>query len=764
MLVQPTDEQLLAGLSAGEVQALVALYERYERPVYSFAMQSLGDAAEAQLVLWLTFRRLWSEAVGRARQGPLAPWVYQTTQAVAAEHWRDRRGQRDNQGDTAPAADDTTAVYLLSRQLRRTLLAMPSNLLQAFELAYFRGYTQAELARRLGVTPQTAGQQLAEAFDKLRATLHTPAPAGLGRHGLDRVQAAAYACAQLAPEAAQRFEQHLATCKRCRREFTAYQAVGEALQLSVPQLEPSYYTRVWMLRHIRAEALDMPLEPMPPPVQAAPPPSEVPETNQVPTEQAPERDVVTPESTAELLEPSPGEAAPWSEAAPEAALPASAAPVEPPQAPAAEADAATCSAAVVETAPEPALVASAPVALSEAALAAAGAPVEARVAAIAERVAEPVTQQLPALPGALPPAAVQPVPMAIAPLAHQLREGSPAPLPPEALRLPLPARPEPKPRRPGRGGAERKPRRTHKLGVMADGEVAVTAETRDPAAKPVRWWIKQGVLTNRLSAPGRAPSAADETTATQPQPVETAPAEGQAAVGPGRTVRRSAAAPVAVPAVAVARPRRGAEADQLEVVQPQTLQPGAAPQTMPGPRRLLLTLIGGTLVLALGVAAAMTYSSVQLWRRVADLEYVAANRDVQLRQAEDALAQARQSLAASQGAGATGELRVIHLQPASGNVVGQAVFQSTGPGRGLQVHLAGVPQLKGAQVLAVWLIGKNGTPTVAGPSFLPDAATGRAGFTGAYKPSADVTRILVTIEPDTAARTQPGTVLLSSDI
>jgi RNA polymerase sigma-70 factor (ECF subfamily) len=106
-----------------------------------------------------TFLRVWNRAQAfDAERGAVGPWLLAVARNRAIDYLRSSEG-RERQ--TAAAEDnerpslycDMERDLLISDQARRVKAALemlPQNQRQAIELAYFGGYSQTEIAERMG--------------------------------------------------------------------------------------------------------------------------------------------------------------------------------------------------------------------------------------------------------------------------------------------------------------------------------------------------------------------------------------------------------------------------------------------------------------------------------------------------------------------------------------------------------------------------------------------------------------------------------------
>ncbi len=180
---EATDDELMAGLSAGDLQSLGALYDRYSALVFSVSLRVLYDWQLAEDVTQEVFLRLWQrpESYDPTR-GRLLSWLMSVTRNRAIdEHRRISRRRRSEQGDAPqlelrdhdPNIDPALGAALT--EMRGAVLdamgALPVAQRKVVELAYFGGYTQTEIAERTGVPLGTVKTRARLAMRKLREAL-----------------------------------------------------------------------------------------------------------------------------------------------------------------------------------------------------------------------------------------------------------------------------------------------------------------------------------------------------------------------------------------------------------------------------------------------------------------------------------------------------------------------------------------------------------------------------------------------------------------
>lgn len=187
------DEALLPRLAAGDRAALDHLYDRYAGPTYALLLRIVADRQMAEDLLQEVFLRVWQRAGSyRVERGRALTWVLSIAHNLAIDEVRRqrRRPQETKKREDASVTDLLAAVpttepgpeQMVWEQHRRAQIVgamrqLPEAQRILIELAYFEGYTQSQLAARLGEPLGTIKTRLRLGVQKLRSIL--------GEHGLD---------------------------------------------------------------------------------------------------------------------------------------------------------------------------------------------------------------------------------------------------------------------------------------------------------------------------------------------------------------------------------------------------------------------------------------------------------------------------------------------------------------------------------------------------------------------------------------------------
>jgi RNA polymerase sigma-70 factor (ECF subfamily) len=154
--VHLSDEALVALVARGEEDGLAALYDRYDRTAYGLALRVVRDPGLAEDAVQEAFLSLWNTAgrfvPERARAGT---WILTLVHRRAVDLVRREERRRADPIESAPETADASAeeapwLRLERERVQAALASLPDPQREAIELAYYGGFTQAELADRLG--------------------------------------------------------------------------------------------------------------------------------------------------------------------------------------------------------------------------------------------------------------------------------------------------------------------------------------------------------------------------------------------------------------------------------------------------------------------------------------------------------------------------------------------------------------------------------------------------------------------------------------
>jgi RNA polymerase sigma factor (sigma-70 family) len=188
-LAHLSDEALVLLAARSEQTALGELYDRYGRPAYGLALRVLRDEAlaedavqEAFLALWRTASRFVPE------RGTASTWILTLVHRRAVDLVRREERRRADSFEEAPeqggsGADEEAWLRLQRERVQEALRELPDQQREALELAYYGGFTQSELAERLGLPLGTIKSRMFSGLARLRELLGDPGLETTWTHG-----------------------------------------------------------------------------------------------------------------------------------------------------------------------------------------------------------------------------------------------------------------------------------------------------------------------------------------------------------------------------------------------------------------------------------------------------------------------------------------------------------------------------------------------------------------------------------------------------
>jgi RNA polymerase sigma-70 factor, ECF subfamily len=177
-----SDEAVVALVARSDEDALAELYDRFGRVAYGLALRVLRDEKLAEDAVQEGFLAAWRNADRFVpERGRASTWLltFVHRRAVDLVRREDRRRAEplpegaDTMG--ADAAEDAWLRFERER-VQVALRQLPDQQREALELAYYGGFSQSELAERLGQPVGTIKSRMFTGLARLRELLGEPGP------------------------------------------------------------------------------------------------------------------------------------------------------------------------------------------------------------------------------------------------------------------------------------------------------------------------------------------------------------------------------------------------------------------------------------------------------------------------------------------------------------------------------------------------------------------------------------------------------------
>ena len=180
-LAHLSDEALVALTARSDEVAFAALYDRYGRAAYGLALRVLRDEALAEDAVQDAFLAVWRGASRfLPERAKASTWILTLVHRRAVDVVRREQRRRadplpeSGYGGQEHSAADTAWLRLERERVQVALAALPDHQREAIELAYYGGFTQSELAERLGEPLGTIKSRMFAGLARLRELLDHP--------------------------------------------------------------------------------------------------------------------------------------------------------------------------------------------------------------------------------------------------------------------------------------------------------------------------------------------------------------------------------------------------------------------------------------------------------------------------------------------------------------------------------------------------------------------------------------------------------------
>ncbi len=177
-LAHLSDEALVALAARSEESALAELYDRHGRVAFGLALRVLRDPALAEDAVQEAFLTLWRTASTFVpERAKASSWILTLVHRRAVDLVRREERRRaepledESRADIEGSAADVAWLRFERERVQEALRRLPDHEREALELAYYGGFTQSELAERLGLPIGTIKSRMFSGLARLRELL-----------------------------------------------------------------------------------------------------------------------------------------------------------------------------------------------------------------------------------------------------------------------------------------------------------------------------------------------------------------------------------------------------------------------------------------------------------------------------------------------------------------------------------------------------------------------------------------------------------------
>jgi RNA polymerase sigma-70 factor (ECF subfamily) len=176
-LAHLSDEAVVALAARSDELALAELYDRFGRVAYGLALRMLRDSALAEDAVQEGFLAVWRNAHRFVpERAKASTWILTLVHRRAVDIVRREERRRADALELAPellseSADESAWLRLQRERVQAALKQLSDPQREALELAYYGGFTQTELAEKLGQPIGTIKSRMFTGLSRMREVL-----------------------------------------------------------------------------------------------------------------------------------------------------------------------------------------------------------------------------------------------------------------------------------------------------------------------------------------------------------------------------------------------------------------------------------------------------------------------------------------------------------------------------------------------------------------------------------------------------------------
>jgi RNA polymerase sigma-70 factor (ECF subfamily) len=173
-----SESELIAQLQEKNTKAFSYLYDNYAPTIYGVVLRIVGTEEVAQDVLQETFVKVWNHiAQYSTEKGKLFTWVLNIARNTAIDKLRSKEIKNVQKNDSLSnlqarrKTDNSTQQMSEYIGFREVMIKLKEEHKMIIDLMYFEGYTQAEIADKLGIPLGTVKTRARDALKHLKSLL-----------------------------------------------------------------------------------------------------------------------------------------------------------------------------------------------------------------------------------------------------------------------------------------------------------------------------------------------------------------------------------------------------------------------------------------------------------------------------------------------------------------------------------------------------------------------------------------------------------------
>ncbi len=177
--IKYTEEELISLVKGGDQSAFAYLYDNYSKALYGVIYTVVGNAEEAEDILQTVFLKIWDNfQMYDKSKGRLYTWMLNIARNAAIDYIRSKQNKINLKNLTSDNivneidkqhSNSTNYDYI---GLKNVLSELKAEHQTIIDMAYYKGYTQDEIATHLKMPLGTVKTKVRQAIIILRGIIN----------------------------------------------------------------------------------------------------------------------------------------------------------------------------------------------------------------------------------------------------------------------------------------------------------------------------------------------------------------------------------------------------------------------------------------------------------------------------------------------------------------------------------------------------------------------------------------------------------------
>lgn len=173
--IKYTEEELISLIKSGDQDAFSYLYDNYSKALFGVIFSVIGNSEEAEDILQNVFIKIWNNFSSYNKdKGRLYTWMLNITRNTAIDYTRSKHSKINSRKQTSDNIENEinqqhfNTVNYDDAELKNLLSELKAEHQTIIELAYYEGYTQEEISKKLNLPLGTVKTKVRQAIIILR--------------------------------------------------------------------------------------------------------------------------------------------------------------------------------------------------------------------------------------------------------------------------------------------------------------------------------------------------------------------------------------------------------------------------------------------------------------------------------------------------------------------------------------------------------------------------------------------------------------------